>query len=140
MKVPPADLTIGALASQVGVNVETIRFYQRRGLMHQPTRPIGGVRRYGAIDLGRVRFIKTAQRLGFSLDDVAQLLKLEDGAACNEARVQAQHKLMDVRAKLVELQRMEVALAGLIDRCSATRGNVRCPLIETLHGGDANCV
>jgi len=135
MNIPSPALTIGALAKQAGVNVETIRFYQRCGLMHQPARPIGGVRRYGAIDLGRLRFIRSAQRLGFSLDEVAQLLKLEDGAGCDEARVQAQHKLTDVRAKLADLQRMEVALAKLVGRCRAAQGNVRCPLIEALHGG-----
>ena len=135
MNTPSPDLTIGALAAQAGVHLETIRFYQRKGLMREPSRPSGGVRRYGAVDLGRVRFIKSAQYLGFSLDEVAQLLKLEDGGHCDAARVQAQHKLADVRARLASLQRMEVALAEMVDRCGATQGNVRCPLIETLHGG-----
>jgi len=94
------NLTIGALATEAQINVETIRFYQRKGLMHEPNRPLGSVRRYGAADLGRVRFIKSAQRLGFSLDEISQLLKLEDGAHCDEARERAQHKLIDVRAKL----------------------------------------
>ncbi len=108
------NLTIGALATQAQVNVETIRFYQRKGLMHEPCRPLGSVRRYGAEDLGRVRFIKSAQRLGFSLDEIAQLLTLEDGTHCDEARERAQHKLIEVRAKLADLQRMETALADLV--------------------------
>ena len=140
MKTPLSDLTIGVLASQAGVNVETIRFYQRRGLVRKPARPNGGVRRYAAVDLGRVRFIKSAQHLGFTLDEVAQLLKLEDGAHCDEARAQAQHKLVDVRARLAGLQSMELALAELVDRCGATEGNVRCPLIEALHGGDGSAL
>jgi MerR family mercuric resistance operon transcriptional regulator len=128
------NLTIGALAAKAGVNVETIRFYQRKGLMQEPERPQGSVRRYGAQDLGRVRFIKSAQRLGFSLDEITQLLTLEDGAHCNEAREQAQLKLDDVRAKLIDLQRIETALTDLVGRCGAARGNVRCPLIATLQG------
>lgn len=128
------NLTIGALAIQAQVGVETIRFYQRKGLMHEPERLPGSVRRYGQQDLGRVRFIKSAQRLGFSLDEIAQLLTLEDGAHCNEAREQAQLKLADVRAKLVDLQRIETALVDLVDRCCAARGNVNCPLIATLQG------
>jgi MerR family mercuric resistance operon transcriptional regulator len=128
------NLTIGALAIQAQVGVETIRFYQRKGLMHEPERMPGSVRRYGQQDLGRVRFIKSAQRLGFSLDEIAQLLTLEDGAHCNEARKQAELKLEDVRSKLVNLQRIETALVDLVDRCCAARGNVRCPLIATLQG------
>jgi MerR family mercuric resistance operon transcriptional regulator len=128
------NLTIGALAIQAQVGVETIRFYQRKGLMHEPERLPGSVRRYGQQDLGRVRFIKSAQRLGFSLDEIAQLLTLEDGAHCNEAREQAELKLADVRAKLVDLQRIETALVDLVDRCCAARGNVNCPLIATLQG------
>ena len=79
MNESPETLTIGVLAEAAGVNVETIRFYQRKGLLPEPDRPVGGIRRYGAADVARVRFIKSAQRLGFSLDDVAQLLRLEDG-------------------------------------------------------------
>ena len=128
------NLTIGTLATQAQVNVETIRFYQRKGLMQEPVRQHGSVRRYGVHDLRRVRFIKSAQRLGFSLGEIAQLLTLEDGTHCDEARQQAQLKLVDVRAKLADLQSMEIALADLVERCCAVRGNIRCPLISTLHG------
>ena len=130
---PSAEtLTIGVLAETAGVNVETIRFYQRKGLMQEPDRPVGVIRRYGEADLARLRFIKSAQRLGFRLDEVADLLKLEDGALCTEARMQAEHKLADVRARLADLQRIEGALQGLVERCCATRGRVKCPLIATL--------
>ena len=134
MGIPSENLTIGTLATQAQVNVETIRFYQRKGLMQEPSRQYGSVRRYGAYDLRRVRFIKSAQRLGFSLGEIAQLLTLEDGTHCDEAREQAQLKLVDVRAKLADLQSMEIALADLVERCCAVRGNIRCPLISTLHG------
>jgi MerR family mercuric resistance operon transcriptional regulator len=124
--------TIGALAETAGVNVETIRFYQRKGLMPEPEKPYGSIRRYGAAELARVRFIKSAQRLGFSLEEVGELLKLEDGARCSEARQLAEQKLVDVRQKLGDLQRIESVLARLVARCSAVRGRVNCPLIASL--------
>lgn len=132
MNEHPETLTIGVLAEAAGVNVETIRFYQRKGLMQEPDRPLGGIRRYGAADLARVRFIKSAQRLGFSLEEIADLLRLEDGSHCTEAREQAEHKLADVRARLADLRRMESALQGLVERCRATGGQVQCPLIAAL--------
>ena len=128
----PETLTIGVLAEAAGVNVETIRFYQRKGLMQEPDRPLGGIRRYGEADMARVRFIKSAQRLGFSLDEIADLLKLEDGSQCNEAREQAERKLANVRDRLADLRRIEVALQGLVVRCCATSGQVQCPLIAAL--------
>ncbi|MDH1765584.1 Hg(II)-responsive transcriptional regulator [Comamonas aquatica] len=126
------NLTIGALARAAGVNVETIRFYQRKGLLPEPDKPYGSIRRYGASDVTRVRFVKSAQRLGFSLDEVAELLKLEDGTHCDEAREQAERKLADVRIKLADLRRIERALAELVERCCAATGQGRCPLIEAL--------
>jgi len=124
--------TIGSLTETAGVNVETIRFYPPKGLMPEPEKPYGSIRRYGAAELARVRFIKSAQRLGFSLEEVGELLKLEDGARCSEARQLAEQKLVDVRQKLSDLQRIESVLAGLVARCSAVRGRVSCPLIASL--------
>lgn len=125
--------TIGVLAEAAGVNVETIRFYQRKGLMQEPDRPLGGIRRYGSAALARVRFIKSAQRLGFSLDEIADLLQLEDGSQCAEAREQAEHKLTDVRARLADLQRIEKALQTIVELCHTTSKRVKCPLIAALH-------
>lgn len=125
-------LTIGALADAAGVNVETIRFYQRKVLMPEPERPLGGIRRYGETALARVRFIKAAQRLGFSLDEVAELLMLEDGTQCIKARKLAEDKLQGVREKLADLRRIESALGRLVSRCGSARGSVRCPLIASL--------
>ncbi len=132
MDHPAPGLTIGALAAQAGVNVETIRFYQRQGLMHLPKRPYGTIRRYGTQDLARLRFIRSAQRLGFSLGEIAELLRLEDGTQCGEARTLAARKLEDVRERLADLRRMEAALSGLVSRCATGEGRVRCPLIEAL--------
>ncbi len=134
MKEIAPTLTIGVLANTAAVNIETIRFYQRKGLMQEPDRPWGGIRRYGDADLARVRFIKSAQRLGFSLSEIADLLQLEDGAHCTQAREQAEHKLMDVRARLTDLQRIEAALQELVERCGATSEQIKCPLIAALQG------
>lgn len=127
------NLTIGVLAREAAVNVETIRFYQRKGLFPQPERVYGRIRRYEEADVARVGFIKSAQRLGFSLDEIAGLLKLEDGTHCDEARGAAEQKLRDVRAKLADLQRMEIVLQQLVAQCRKLSGTVRCPLIIALH-------
>ncbi|HNW63515.1 MAG: Hg(II)-responsive transcriptional regulator [Ottowia sp.] len=125
-------LTIGAVAKAAGVNVETVRFYQRRALLAEPDKPYGGIRRYEAEDVARVKFVKAAQRLGFSLDEVAGLLKLDDGTHCDEARQLAEIKLVDVRKKLKNLRRIESVLASLVRDCCMSRGKVSCPLIDTL--------
>lgn len=127
-----ASFTIGALADAAGVNVETIRFYQRKGLIPQPDRPPGGIRRYGEAELARVCFIKAAQRLGFSLEEVAELLMLEDGTQCARARKLAERKLNDVREKLADLRHIESALDRLVVRCRSAKGSVKCPLISSL--------
>lgn len=133
MKNHANALPIGAFAAAAGVNVETIRFYQRKGLLPRPRRAYGSIRRYGEADVARVKFVKSAQRLGFSLEEIAGLLTLEDGTHCNEARVVAEQKLEDVRAKLDDLRRIESVLTRLVDRCCASRGTISCPLIAALH-------
>jgi MerR family transcriptional regulator, mercuric resistance operon regulatory protein len=129
------NLTIGAFAEAAGVNVETIRFYQRKGLLAEPDRPLGGIRRYGDADVTRVRFVKTAQRLGFSLDEIGELLRLEDGTHCKEASALAEHKLDDVRSKMADLARMESVLSALVSACHSRRGRISCPLIGSLQKG-----
>lgn len=127
------NLTIGAFAKTAEVNVETIRFYQRKGLLLEPDRPHGSIRRYGQADVARVKFVKSAQRLGFTLDEVGQLLKLEDGTHCSEAGELAALRLTDVRARLSDLKRMEAALSRLVSECATHNGDVSCPLISALH-------
>lgn len=126
------SLTISTFARAAGVGVESVRFYQRRGLLTAPERPRGSIRRYGPADVARVKFVKAAQRLGFSLDEVAGLLALDDGAHCDEARALGESKLENVRGKLADLRRIEKVLAALVRDCCATRGKVSCPLISTL--------
>jgi len=126
------NLTIGAFAQAAGVQVETVRFYQRKGLLPLPQRPHGSIRRYGQADVARVQFIKSAQRLGFSLDEVGQLLQLEDGTQCSEAAELAALHLADVRARRADLERMEATLSTLMAECKARHGSVSCPLIAAL--------
>lgn len=126
------NLTIGAFADAAGVNVETIRFYQRKGLIAEPPRAYGTIRRYAASDVERVKFVKAAQRLGFSLEEIAGLLSLDDGTQCGEARDLAEQKLADVRSRLADLRRIETVLAKLVRDCCATHGTVSCPLISAL--------
>lgn len=132
MKPVLEQLTIGAFAAAAGVNVETVRYYQRKGLLSEPDKPYGSIRRYGDADVARVKFVKAAQRLGFSLDEIASLLILDDGAHCHEARELAQHKLQGVRDKLADLRKIEAALARLVRECGSARGTVSCPLIAAL--------
>ena len=129
------NLTIGVFAKAAGVNVETIRFYQRKGLLPEPDKPYGSIRRYGGADVVRVKFVKSAQRLGFSLDEIAELLRLDDGAHCEEASSLAEHKLKDVHEKMADLARMETVLSELVCACHSRQGNVSCPLIASLQGG-----
>lgn len=126
------NLTISGFAMAGGVTVETVRFYHRRGLLPQPRKPYGGIRRYGADDVTRVRFVKSAQRLGFSLDEIADLLRLEDGTHCDEASRLAQSKLQNVRDKLADLLRIETALSSLLAACHTRSGKLHCPLIAAL--------
>jgi len=134
MQTISENLTIGAFAKAAGVNVETIRFYQRKGLLPEPDKPYGSIHLYGEADVTRVRFVKSAQRLGFSLDEVAELLRLDDGTHCDEASHLAEHKLQDVREKRADLVRMETVLSELVSACHARKGNVSCPLIASLQG------
>ncbi len=125
-------MTVGELARRASVNVETIRFYQRRRLLAVPSRPLGGIRRYGAEDLARLEFIKHAQRLGFSLGEVHELLRLEDGTHCQEARSLGESKLALVRSRLADLRHIERALRDLVSRCADGGGRLSCPLIAAL--------
>lgn len=128
--------TIGGVARTAGVSVEIIRFYQRKGLLPAPNRPAGGIRRYGKAEIERLRFIRSAQRLGFSLEEIAELLRLDDGTHCAEARELAERKLAAVRGELAHLARLEAVLAQLVQACRTRKRNVSCPLIASLHESD----
>src|SRR4249920_2984955 len=126
------ELTIGLLARTAEVNVETIRYYQRRGLLEEPPKPPRGRRRYSGVAVGRVRFIKRAQLLGFTLEEVKSLLQLEDGQSCRETRLLAEQKLAVIERRLTDLTRVRRVLKGLIAECTEGKRPRSCPIIVTL--------
>jgi MerR family transcriptional regulator, mercuric resistance operon regulatory protein len=133
----PERYTIGTLARQVGLNVEAIRYYQRRGLVQEPARPPGGIRHYAEEHARRLRFIREAQKLGFSLAEVGELLSLEDGLHCREVEEIAGHKLAAVRERIAQLGKIETVLAVLVGKCHGNRGKLRCPLISSLESSSS---
>jgi len=122
---------IGELARTVDVNVETIRYYQRIGLLELPKKPYGGMRSYNDESLQRLRFIRRAQQLGFSLEDIRELLELSS-SDCERVEKLAVEKLSLVKAKLRQLRRIESILARTVEQCARRKGNQPCPIIETL--------
>jgi MerR family mercuric resistance operon transcriptional regulator len=126
------ELTIGRLARAAGVNVETIRYYQRRGLLEQPAKPLGSLRRYSGAVVRRMHFIRRAQQLGFTLEEVKGLLRLEDGQSCRETQLLAEQKLAVIERRLEDLTRMHRLLTGLIAECAEGKRPRSCPIIATL--------
>ena len=124
--------TIGQVATRAEVHVETIRYYQRIGLIAEPLRPLGGIRRYDAKAVARLRFIKRSQELGFTLDEVRNLLTLEDGQSCRETRLMAEKKLTIIEQRLADLARMRKTLKALIAACESGNRPRSCPIIATL--------
>jgi MerR family mercuric resistance operon transcriptional regulator len=124
-------MRIGELARTVHVNVETIRYYQRIGLLGLPEKPYGGMRSYSDEDLQRLRFIRRAQQLGFSLEDIRELLELSS-SDCERVEKLAVQKLSLVKAKLRLLRRIESVLTMTVEQCARRKGNQPCPIIETL--------
>lgn len=129
-----AILTTSELARQGGVNLESIRFYERERLLPKPPRTASGYRMFSVDDVRRVRFIKRAQELGFSLREIKELLALrfEPDTRCGDVRKRAEAKLSDIDQKIHDLKRMRNALARLTTACPG-RGNVEgCPILDSL--------
>ncbi len=131
-RITTTGITVGQLARAAAVNVETVRYYQRIGLLSLPSRDYGSIRRYSADDLKRIRFVKRAQKLGFSLDEVAVLLGLSDGKHCAETKVLAQKRLATVEEKIADLEAIRKALKGLVIKCSEGSRGCGCPVIDAL--------
>jgi MerR family mercuric resistance operon transcriptional regulator len=126
-----AKLTIGHIARSAGVNIETVRYYQRRGLLALPPKRSHGFRYYTPAAASRVRFIKRAQALGMSLKEVQRLMKLDAKGACSENRSLAVAKLAVVEKKLSDLAKLRDVLRGLVAACDQPHG-ASCPIIEQL--------
>ncbi len=127
-------MRIGEVARQAGVNVQTLRYYERRGLLPEPKRSDGNYREYEAGTASRVRFIKRAQALGFELEEIKELLDLHDAPNRAPAKVRrlAEDKLAEIERKLGELERMRGVLRGLVTQCRNRSRNRQCPILDAL--------
>lgn len=127
-------LTIGQVAEAAEVNVQTIRYYERRGLFPKPRRTPSGYRQYAEDAVGRIRFIKHAQELGFSLQEIQELLglRVQHGAACDAVERKTRSKIEIVEQKIRDLQRMRRTLEQLAEACTARRPTDECPILEAL--------
>ncbi len=129
------SLKTGDVAKQSGVNVETLRFYERKGLLPEPPRRMSGYREYPPEAVQQIRFIKRAQELGFSLREIKELLTLrvEPGTTCTQVRQRAQEKVEEVQQKIADLQAIEQALRNLIGTCSGRGPASQCPILDHLN-------
>jgi MerR family mercuric resistance operon transcriptional regulator len=120
-------MTIGKLAKAAGVGVETVRFYERKGILRRPAKREGGFRHYAASEATRIRFVKRAQELGFTLREVKDLLELQSNRKMTGAKVKerAEQKIAEIRGKISDLHRMEEGLAELARRCGAGEQAIR---------------
>ena len=128
--------TISQAAKAAGIGVETIRFYERKGLIAQPPRPASGARDYGGETLARLRFITGAKRLGFSLAEISELLerRAAPDAGCRSVRARAREKRADVQARIDGLVRVRDALDALIESCPGEGDLAGCSIIEAIEG------
>lgn len=124
----------GEVAGRAGVNVQTLRYYERRGLLREPCRRESGYREYGEDAVQVVRFVKRAQRLGFTLDDVEVLLRLDAGGpdGCDAAQRLAAQRIAELDHRIADLRAMRRALRRLLDTCHLPRGERACPLIRSI--------
>src|SRR5262245_2271788 len=127
-------LTIGQVARQAGVGVETVRFYEREGLLQEPSRRESGYRQYPEGIVARLRFIRRAKELGFSLKDIKELLALrvDPTTTCREVKAQAEAKITDIEGKIASLLRMKKALVRLTATCRGQGPTSECPILEAL--------
>ena len=127
-------LSIGQVARRAGVGVETVRYYEREGLLEEPPRRASGYRQYSEEVVKRLHFIKRAQKLGFSLKEINELLLLRVDAqnACEEVKLRTEEKIAEIEQKLVELQRMRQALLRVASLCEGQGADSRCPLLDAL--------
>jgi MerR family copper efflux transcriptional regulator len=127
-------LSIGQVAREAGVSVETVRFYEREGLLEEPPRRASGYRQYSEQVVRRIRFIKRAQQLGFSLKEILELLtlRIDEPTSCEEVRQHTEAKIAEVERKLVELQHMRQTLREFAALCAGEGPASACPMLEAL--------
>lgn len=129
-----AGLSTGKLAKAADVNVETLRYYENRGLLPEPPRRSSGYRQYPPESVARLRFIKGAQELGFTLEEIKELLSLrvDEAATKGDVRVRAEQKVRQIEHKIIALQKMHDALTHLIHECSGEGSASDCPILEAM--------
>ncbi len=129
-------MTIGQVAKQTGVGIETIRFYERRGLIDEPPRRDSGYRQYSEDVIARIEFIKRAKELGFSLKEINELfsLRVDHDTSCGDVRSRAEAKIADTQEKIRELQRIKTALKKLVTACTGHGPSSECPILDALEG------
>lgn len=126
-----STLTIGKLAIAANVNIETIRYYQRRGLIDEPIKPKSGYRQYPVKTVDSLKFIKRSQQLGFSLAEIKELLDLGNGH-CHDIKHLAEAKIITIDQQMKDLALIRKELTQLVDACETTEGSHKCALIESL--------
>jgi MerR family copper efflux transcriptional regulator len=131
------SIGIGVLAKRAGVGIDTVRYYERQGLLEPTERLASGYRRYSRHELSRLRFIRKAQSLGFSLGEIRELLALSSHRSVARVKEKAQAKLADVDRRIQELQRMRAALGELVQACPGHGSTEDCPILQALGGEDA---
>jgi len=133
-------MTTGQLARRAGAKVSTVRYYERRRLLAEPRRGDSGYRQYAPEAVARIRFIRHAQGLGFSLQEIRELLalRISSEATCGDIKHAAEVKLADIEAKIRSLQRTRQALRKLLSACDVRRAITECPIIEALETKEAN--
>ena len=138
MAIGRHSLTIGQLARRAEVGVETVRFYEREGLLKEPARRPSGYRQYDEGVVDRLRFIRRAKQLGFTLNEIKELLSLriDPATTCADVKSRAEAKLADIAAKIRSLQRMKRALVKLTKACSGRGAASECPILESLDHGN----
>lgn len=127
-------LTIGKLAKAAGVSRETIRYYEKRGILEDPARSASGYRRYSHNTIIRLRFIRHAKELGFSLNEINELLslRLDSKTPSSEIKKRAQQKIQNIEEKILILQKMKLSLTDLFETCSGCGPVSQCPIMEAL--------
>lgn len=140
LSVTDQTLTMGSLATLAKVNRETIRFYERNGLLTAVSRSAGGYRQFGEEDVKRLLFIRRARQLGFTLQDIKELLKLADGriSSCASVRELANRRLESIATQMKQLTVLANTLRKHVRKCNRTTVAGQCPIIDSLSGEDGN--
>jgi MerR family copper efflux transcriptional regulator len=135
MKVANGSMTVGAVAKSASVKIDTVRYYERRGLLPKPPRDKAGYRRFSSATVQRLRFIKHAQSLGFTLNEVKQLLALRitPDCTCADVRYRAQTKMEDIQRRIGSLRAMKKALQQLVSACTADGPASECSFLANLN-------